>query len=340
MADALEHLLGLQAQVPWNPYVGLWSRLDLFDPEELGRMVSEREAVRIALMRATVHLVSARDCLAFRPLIQPAMSKALFSSPFGKAIAGVDNDALLLEGRRLLEERPMGIKELGKLLQDRWPDRDAQSLAYAVHYQLPLVQLPPRGVWGKAGRPVCTTAEAWLAQPLEPRPDIEELVLRYLRAFGPATPADCAAWSGLTGLTAVFEGLRPQLRSYRDEKGRELFDPADLELPDPELPAPPRFLPEYDNVFLGHADRSRIVSEEDRKTRLPSAAGSSSLLIDGFIKGSWRLTRSGKTALLSVQPIETLPAKTRTALEVEAEGLLVFLARGSELRDLRVLDPP
>ena len=304
--ETIEHLAGLQAQEPLNPYTALWSRLDPFDLHELGQLITDREVVRIALMRATIHLVTAGDCLFMRPLVQQTMTRTLYSSsPFGKAVAGVDNESLLRAGCAFLEERPLTISQLGKLLQERWPDVDALSLAYAVHYQLPLVQIPPRGVWGKRGRATCTTAEAWLGRPLEVNPSVDALVRRYLGAFGPASVADMQNWSGIPGLRPVFERLRPELRTFSDQSGKELFDPIDGTLADPDQPAPPRFLPEFDNVFLGHADRRRIVSDEHRRMA-GVGVGASTFLVDGFIAGTWKLVREKNVARLLIGPFEPL----------------------------------
>src|SRR5688572_4145999 len=264
--DAIEHLVGMQAQAPAPPYIGLWTRLEGFRPDELGRLILDRHAVRIALMRNTVHLVSVRDCLALRPLMQPVIQRTLYSTRANRAhLEGVDTGALVAAGRALLEEKPRTAKELGKLLQEQWPERDPTSLARAIRHLLPLIQVPPRGVWGKSGPAAHTTAEAWLGLPLDPSPSIEDIVLRYLRAFGPATVKDVQTWSGLTRLGEVVERLRPRLRTFSDERGKELFDVPDVSMPDPDIPAPPRFLPEFDNLILSHADRTRFIAEEYRK---------------------------------------------------------------------------
>jgi hypothetical protein len=335
--DAIEHLVGLQAQSPTDPYIALWSRLDGFNPDDLGAMITDRRAVRLALMRATVHLVTARDCLSIRPVVQSVLERTFRSQAYARNTAGVDTETLLAAGRSIIEEQPRSISEIGALLQERWPDRDARSLAYAVHYTLPLVQVPPRGVWGAGGRALCTTAEAWLGQSLDPDTAPDALILRYLAAFGPATVADMRTWSGLSGLREVVERLRPGLRTFRDEQGRELLDLPDAPRPDPDTPAPPRFLPEYDNVVLAHADRSRIVADEHRRRWLAgNAVGSGSLLVDGFARASWKVERQGSEATLRIRPVEQLSDEERTAVAEEGMWLLAFVAAGAKTHDVLI----
>src|SRR5919199_794697 len=300
-AEAIEHLVGMQAQAPDPPYVGLWTRLEGFHPHELARLILDRRAVRIALMRNTVHLVSARDCLKLRPLVQPVLDRGVYANRTHRAgIEGVDVQALAAAGRALIEERSRTAKELGELLQERWPDRDPASLARAIRHLVPLVQVPPRGVWGKSGQAAHTTAESWLGRPLDPNPSLDEMVLRYLGAFGPATVKDVQTWSGLTRLREVTEQLRPRLRTFRDEQGKELFDLPDAPRPDPDTPAPPRFLPEFDNLILSHADRTRIIANDYRKA-IASKNGMvpATVLVGGFVRGTWKIERTrGKATLV------------------------------------------
>lgn len=335
--EAIEHLVGMQAQAPNPPYIGLWTRLEGFHPDELARLILDRRAVRIALMRNTVHLVTARDCLALRPLMQPVFDRSLYASRANReGIEGVDIEALVAAGRALLEERPRTAKELGVLLKERWPERDAASLARAVRHVAPLVQVPPRGIWGKSGQTTHTTAEAWLDQPLDPDPSLDEMVVRYLGAFGPATVKDVQTWSGLTRLGEVTERLRPRLRAFRDEQGKELFDLPDARRPDPDTPAPPRFLPEFDNLILSYADRTRIIANDHRKV-IASKNGMvpATVLIDGFVRGVWKIEKSQGVATLVIEPFETLSKRDRAALAEEGEHLARFVEDGAKIHDIR-----
>ena len=300
-------------------------------------MITDRRAVRIALMRNTVHLVSARDCLKLRPLVQPVLDRGVYANRTQRAdIEGVDIEALIAAGRALLEERPRTAKELGELLKERWPERDAASLARTIRHVVPLVQVPPRGVWGKSGQAAHTTAEVWLGRPLEANPSLEEMVVRYLGAFGTATVKDVQTWSGLTRLREVIEGLRPHLRAFRDEQGKELFDLPDAPRPDPDTLAPPRFLPEFDNLILSHADRSRIIANDHRKV-IASRNGMvpATVLIDGFVRGTWKTERTrGKTTLV-IEPFDPLSKKDRDALAEEGYRLFRFVAEGAEAFEVR-----
>lgn len=336
-AAVIEGLVGMQAQVPTSPYIGLWTRLATFRPEALSEMIEGRSAVRTAMMRSTIHLVTARDCLRLWPVVQAFLARYLSTAtPFGRNVEGVDLSTLVTAARELLEEQPRTFAELGRLLAQRWPDRDPRSLAYAVRHLVPLVQVPPRGIWGAAGRPRLTTAESWLGRPLDRDPGPDEMVLRYLAAFGPATVRDAQAWSGLTGLSEVLERLRPRLRTFRDDHGRELFDVPDGRRPDPDTPAPPRFLPDYDNVLLGHADRTRIISDEHRKA---GAIGKPTLLVDGFARGTWRVERAGDRVTLWIEPFRALASRDRASVEEEGARLLGLLGGDAHGRHVRFSSP-
>ncbi|WP_328808628.1 winged helix DNA-binding domain-containing protein [Nonomuraea montanisoli] len=318
--EAVEHLVGLQAQAPFPPYFGLWSRLDGFTPDELARPLLEREAVRMVLMRGTVHLVTAADALTLRPLTQPLLDRHL-NLAHGRSLQGVDADRLAKTIRQALAERPLTSAELGAHLAERFPAAAPDDLAVAVRCVVPLVQVPPRAVWGKAGRTAYAAMEDWLGRPPHPEPSPERLVLRYLAAFGPATVADAQAWSGLTGLREIVERLRPRLVVLRDEQGRELFDLPDAPRPGADVPAPVRLVAPFDNVLLGHADRTRIISDEHRRTVITiNGQVLGTVLADGFVRGVWK--REGP--VVTVEPFAPLTPGQVEEVRAEALALLAF----------------
>jgi hypothetical protein len=336
----VEHLVGMQAQAPFPPYFGLLSRLDDFRATDLADLLLSREVVRIGLMRGTIHLVSARDCLALRPLVQPVLDRALNGS-FGKQLAGADPRAVAAAGRELVEERPLTFAELAGLLAGPWPDHPPAALAQAVRGLVPLVQVPPRAVWGKAGQARHTSAESWLGRPLDADPSVEALVERYLGAFGPATVADVQAWSGLTRLREVTDRMRPGLRVFRDEDGHELLDLPDAPRPGPGTPAPVRLVAEFDNLVLSHADRTRIMSETHRKRLFGVANGvfPGAVFVDGFVAGMWRVSRSRTAATLTVELFdERVSGTDRDDLTREAGRVLAFAAAQASTHEVRFAD--
>ncbi len=331
---AIERLVALQAQVPRDPYAALWARLEGFRPSVVSDAIESRRAVRMTLLRATLHLISARDALGLRPMFQPVVERMFFGQrAFRKAAEGVDLGEVADVFRARLEERPGTRSDLSRVVAERWPDRDALNLGYAM-YLLPTVQTTPRGLWGRSGRAAVTTLERWLGAP-RLRPDDgtgrTELVRRYLAVFGPATPADFATWSGLAGTRDAFDELRPHLRTFRDERGRELFDVPRAPLPHPDTPAPVRFLPEFDNVLLGHDDRSRIVPEGVRQW---TEVGWGLVLVDGFVTARWKLGRG----LLAVQPFRDVTHAERKEIESEGTALFGFL-REDGAADVRIESP-
>jgi hypothetical protein len=344
------HLVGLQAQQPRDPYLGLWSRLTTFEPADLEALLLGRSVVRIALMRSTIHLVTAADALGLRPLMAPVLEKELERhSEHAPRLRDVDLAPVLRHARAFLRE-PRSTTALRAELAARFPDHDPGALAYACRNHLALVQVPPRGLWQRSGQVTYATAEAWLdgrdAPPglsieepgqsieepglsiEEPGLSIEEVVARYLRAFGPASTADVAAWTRLTGLREVLERLRPELRTYRDEGGRELFDVADGTIAPEDLEVPVRFLPEYDNVLLSHADRARVID----RALLPGLyadgrVGNGSVLVDGLVQASWRYDR-GRDPAVVVTHQARLGRAARDAVEAEAHRAAAYLVPG------------
>ncbi|NUP42087.1 MAG: winged helix DNA-binding domain-containing protein [Streptomyces sp.] len=404
---AVGHLLGLQAQNVKPPYYALAARLDGFTPEELSRLMADREVVRIVTVRSTIHTHTAADALTLRPLVQPARDRELTN--FRKGLVGVDLDRLAALARDLVEAEPRTMKQLREALQTEWPDADPQALAIAARCKLPLVQVTPRGLWGRSGQVALTTAEHWLgrapaarstppaptssaatspgtnpsnaaargvavssvtapgaassaagargadpsaaaaegrassgagapgaassaatdspsdAPPAEDAPSPDATVLRYLAAFGPASVKDMQTWAGLTRLREVFERLRPQLVTFRDEGGVELFDLAEAPRPDAETLAPPRFLPEFDNLLLSHADRTRVVPAEYRGRSWVGNQAYCTFLVDGFLAGVWRL----EEAALVIEPFGTLTKAQRAELAEEGVRMLDTMHPGT-----------
>jgi len=322
--EAVAHLVGLQSQAVDPPYVGLWTRLEGFEADDLATLIENRRAVRVALMRSTLHLVTAEDCLALRALLAEPLARVV-KSQFGRQVEGIDLAELAAEGARLTGAASLTFADLGGLLAERWPGRDPNAMAQTVRNLVPLVQVPPRGLWRRGGPAAHTTVEAWLGRGLEEAPSIDAYVLRYLAAFGPASVKDMQKWSGMTRLKEVFSRLGSRLRRFRDEAGAELYDLADREPPDPETEAPVRFLPDFGNVLLSHADRTRIIADAHRP-RVFTANGliRATVLVDGFVHGRWRIDRVKNRASLVVEPFSALPAPARAALAEEGERLLRF----------------
>lgn len=331
---AIEKLAGMQSQAPHPPYIGLRSRLAGFHHKELSKLITDRSVVRLSMMRSTIHLVTAQDALALRPLFQPVMERAL-KGAYGKRLEGLDLAEVVAAGRALVEARPLTLGDLGAALRDRWPDRDPAALANAVRNLAELVQVPPRGIWGESGQAAHTTAIAWLGRELSAA-STETLVRRYLAAFGPASIKDMQVWSGLTGLRTVFSGMRDELLPYVDENGTELFDLPGCPLPDPETTAPIRFLSEFDNMILAYSDYGRLVAPPHRKLVISdNGIVRAMLLVDGFVRGIWRIEQERNVANLIVQPFEPLSRAEREAAAEEGERLLRFVAVEAESRDIR-----
>ncbi len=337
--DAVDRLCGLQAQEAKPPFLGLWTRVAGFRRENLHRALHERAVVRATLMRATLHLMSATDYAAFRTALQPVMAQAI--RVLGDRAEGLDLEAVLPVARALLEERPRTFEELRPPLVEAFPQVNDRALGYAVRTHLPLVMVPTQDRWGFPAAAPFTLAESWLDAPLSDDPGATQaLVLRYLAAFGPATAADVQTWSGLQGMKRVLDGLRQNLSVFKDERGRELFDLPDAPRPDAETSAPPRFLPEFDNVVLSHADRTRVLAEEHRGLVVTkNLRVRATFLWDGFVAGTWQVERKRQAATLRITPFAPLPQGAADALAAEGDPLLRFVEDDASSFAVEVCDP-
>ncbi|MFC4120985.1 winged helix DNA-binding domain-containing protein [Nonomuraea zeae] len=322
-ADVVRRLVGLQAQEPRPPYVGVWTRLEGLERDDLHAALHARTLVRATMWRATLHLVTADDFAAFRPLLRPVLAAA------ARRFDGVDFDAVVAAADRLLAAGPMTFNELRPLLLTEFPGAYDRALGYAVRMLTPLVMVPTEDRWSFPREPSFGLPGIGL----DPAPAVEPLIERYLAAFGPATPADVQTWSGLTGLRPVMKAM--DLERVTDFAGRELFDLPDAPRPGGDVPAPVRFLPDFDTLVLGHADRTRVLAEEYKgRVATKNLRVKAVYLIDGFAAGTWQIKRTAKRATLLISPFAS------TSLDVvEEEGLrLLAFAEPDVAASLEVVD--
>lgn len=330
--DAVAHLCGLQAQEPQEPFVGLWSRLREFDPTMLSDLLTGRQVVRTHLMRRTIHLLTAEDALAWRAR-HDTMLRQRVLGVHRREFAGIDLDALATAGRAVMaDDEPRSMTELARALAERWPDPPPRALGeMLISALVPMVQLPPRGLWRTKAGVRNALLSSWLGREIDPPapngsdPVGEALVRRYLAAFGPATTADLRAWCGLAGLPAAVAALRQELVAFRDERGRELLDLPDAPRPDPDTPAPARFLPAFDNAILGYHDRSRII---DTAHRGLSVAGARVVLVDGRVSATWNV----KADTVTVTPLGRFSRADRANVAEQGRELASFLSDGNSHR--------
>ena len=287
-------------------------------------------------MRRTLHLVSARDCLALRGLHDP-MLVARMRGTLGRRLPGVDEDALAEAARPLFAAAPRTLTDVARAVGEAWPQAAARDLGDALSTPLPLVQVPPRGLWRQTAAAHNTTIDVWLgAEPASPTAETgEQIVLRCLAAYGSAATADLRAWSGLTGLPAVVARLRPRLRTFRDARGRSLFDVRDAPLPDPDTSAPVRFLPAFDNAVLAFDNRTRIIDDADRGL---SVQGARFLLVDGRVTGTWTTVADAGALHVAVTAHRRLTAAERADVEQEGGRLAAFLADGEPVGEVRIAE--
>jgi hypothetical protein len=320
--EAITRVAGLQAQAQAPPFVGLWTRLASFDEAELQELIDEHRVVRATMMRHTIHFVTDDDYVWLRPTIQPALD-ANFGAQTRKRLAAVDIEPFLKAARKEFRKRALTFAEVKDLIRSLAPDSDIDAIAYGVRTHLELIGVPNESRWRFGGRAPFVLAEDWLGRRLA-KPDPHAMVRRYLAAFGPATPADATAWSGVGGMRQVFDDIRAELRVFRDDAGRELFDLPDAPLPPEETEVPVRFLPEFDNTLLGHRDRTRVIADEHRPlVYLTAGRMIGTVLLDGFAAAGWRV----KDGELVLEPFRRLTKAERKAIDPEAEALLAWLRR-------------
>jgi hypothetical protein len=334
----VEQIVGMQAQLAQAPFIGLWTRLEGFQRDDLARLLHDHTIVKATMMRATLHLVTADDFVRLRPTLQPMLDAAAHSIVKDRGEVP-PIETLLALVRDFLHESPRSFAEITDLFTERFPDVDPGAMRYSVRMQLPLVQVPTEGGWSYPGNPKFTLAESWLTHPLDAVEDFRALVLRYLAAFGPARVTDLQTWSGLGKLKSAVDALKPQLQLYRDEQGVELLDLPDMPLPDADTPAPVRFLPEFDNILLSHSNRTRIVADDYRRgVYLPGLRVAATFLVDGFVQGAWKVEKAKSVATLTLTPFTPLDGASRAALTDEAEQLVRFMEPDAKSHAVRFAD--
>lgn len=335
---AIEQVAGLQAQVQNPPYIGLWSRLRNFRHVDLTAAMEAREVVRAAAMRSTLHLLTTRDYLRYFRAFQPALVRGM-NSFHGRSLKDIRIPPLVAAAERAISESPRAMGEIEKLLTEIEPNCVPAALGYAVRSHLPLVQVPPAGTWRKGGRVAYALPHQHVGAAVADEADLAGLLRRYLAAFGPSSAMDAQTWLGITKLKETFDTLKPELVIYKDENGIELFDLPDMPLPAGDMPAPVRFVPEYDNLLIGHADRRRIIADDYRKRVFLSAGRvRSTILLDGFVEGTWRIERVKRTATLVIEPFRALTAAEMDALADEGAYLARFSEDDADTWDVR-FDP-
>ncbi len=353
---AIERLAGIQAQIPRPPFIGLWSRLDGFRREDLIRLIDKRDVVRATMMRGTIHLMTGADMVAFRSVLQPSLSAGM-RAILKDRTKGLDIDALVAASRAFFAKSPSNFAVLREHLSGKFPGLDERAMGYTVRMHLPLVQTPAsaaagagNSAWGYASVADFALAESWLGEPVQDDGGADQgraaqaLALRYFAAFGPASAQDFQSWSGLASASVkvVIDAIRPKLRTFRDDRNRELFDLPNAPRPDEDEEAPVRFLPEYDGVLLGYGnDRSRIIADEHRPALATrNLIVPATFLVDGFIAGLWSIERKKRTATLSLKPVAALSSAARAALIEEGGALLRFVEPDAETFDVAVPNAP
>ncbi|HKQ75003.1 MAG TPA: winged helix DNA-binding domain-containing protein [Blastocatellia bacterium] len=331
---AIERLVGMQAQLASAPYVGLWTRLRDFQREDLADLIENREVVKATMMRATLHLCAAEDYLRFRTALQPLLSGA--SSEIVKRRGlDFDLDKVLKAARKFVGEKPRTFAEISEMVAKLMPDADVGAMRYSVRTHIPMVQVPINTGWSYSNKPEFALAESWIGRPVSPKDNLRELVLRYLAAFGPASVTDAQTWLGLK-LKEMFEKLKPELQTYRGEGRIELFDLPGVQIPAEDITAPVRFLPEYDNLLLSHSNRTRVIANEYRsKVYLPGLRVAATILVDGFVRGAWKIEKTKTAATLVIEPFDKLTKKDRAALIEEGERLVRFVEAKAKSFEVR-----
>lgn len=323
------HLVGLQSQETLPPYLSLFARVRGFAPGQLSDAIGDSRLVRLLLMRGTIHAVAPADAVLLRAMVTPLLERAGRTITSTRPVAHIGVDELVAAGTAVLGSGPLPLDRLGAELEKYFPGLAGRSLSHSLRYRMPLVQLPPRGMWGRSGGVVydSLTTVTGLTMPTtaEGPPDLRPVLRRYLAAFGPASAADFSTWSGSVGAAKAIAAMGDELIRYADENGRTLVDLADLPLAEADTPAPPRLFGRYDNVWLSHAGRDRVTDAVARKLWSGVNGGvGNAFFVDGWLAGLWRRTGSGG---IDLEPFRRLNRAERSVIDMEVVAVQEFLNR-------------
>lgn len=328
---------GLQTQEPRDPFVSLWSRIAGFKREKLLAAADARSVVRGSNLRCTIHTVTAEDFIAFRMTLSNVVERDMAN--WRDRYEGLDIGDVTTAVRELLSDgEPRTAKQIGEALQPRFPQVHREGLSHCARIHVPMVMTPTDHPLGYSRPPHLMLAESWLGTELAPAtPGAKtELLRRGIAAIGPASTADLRTWSGMTGVKEALEPLLPELVEFRNEAGRTLYDLPDSPRPRASTEAPVRFLGEFDNVALSHADRERIIDASDAKLFNFSKNGrrAFAILIDGRVRGSWQIEAKKDSAKIRLMPFHDESKATLDAVATEGEALLRFMQPDAATYDL------
>jgi hypothetical protein len=335
--EVIRWLVALQGQVSNAPYIGLWTRLQAFRRADLVGLLENKQVLRASSLRGTLHIIAADDYLQFHSLLKPALTRNLYL--FAQRTEGFDLERFIAEMQAYIREQPRTAVELRAKMEELYPGMGKQQIADSVRMHMALIQILPAGTWGFTGKPAHVEASMWLERPFSNADSVlSQLIRRYLAAFGPASVKDMQQWSGITGIRPAIEALRPELLTFRDEQGRELFDLPDAPRPSADTPVPVRFLPEFENLLFSYEERGRIVD----RAYFPAiftqnGQNCATFLVDGFVAGSWKIERGPTSATLAIYPFNPLPSNVQATLQAEGERLMRWVLDGADMFDIRFM---
>ncbi len=327
--DLVKALCGLQAQDAQSPYFAIHARRERFKPDELESELRSKRIVRATLFRSTLHLITAEDYLAFWPLVKSGIERT-YRAYYPLEAKSLDRSALTTSVEKILDAGPTSLATIRDRLAPEFPDAAPGALSWAARAYLPLIQDPESTLWNNRSRPKYVLATSVLPGALGgPAEEDVRLVERYLRAYGPATVSDLTAWAGVS-ISPAFKKLGDRLVKYRGPDGKQLLDLSELSLCSEDREVPVRLMPQWDDLVLGHRNRSRVISDAARKKVIITVGRVLPfVLVDGFVGGTWMLEESGDQIRVDIELFSKHSDHVYSDLKTEATRLVEF-SRGSD----------